>query len=366
MLEKLIVGVDLGGTQIRAALADGEGNILRRTSCLTLAEEGQELVIARIKAAIREVMGSTARGQVQGIGIVAPGPSDPWKGVIMEAPNLPGWENVPLKRLMEEEFGLPVLVGNDANLAALAEQRFGAGQGVADLIYITVSTGIGGGVIADNKLLLGAQGFAAEVGHQTIEAHGPHCNCGNVGCLEALAAGPAIARRARELIRGGAETAITDLVGGDLDKITAREVNQAAQAGDPVAIEIFRQAGFYIGVGIVNLLHLFNPSLIVIGGSVTKAGDLLFEPIRATVRERAMASYYWENTPIMPAVLGDDVALLGAVALVLLQNTTANFGNCSGWPLEGDWRLQSSTENVEPACHKTVWNDQIQTEAPAT
>jgi glucokinase len=319
VVEKLIVGVDLGGTQIRAALADEEGSILHRTSCLTLAEEGVELVMGRIRGAVYEVMGSTDRGQVQGIGIVAPGPSDPWKGVIMKAPNLPGWRNVPLKNLMEAEFDLPVFVGNDANLAALAEQRFGAGQGVTDLIYITVSTGIGGGIIADNRLLLGAQGFAGEVGHQTIEAHGPRCNCGNVGCLEALAAGPAIAGRARELIRDGAETAITDLVGGDLDQITAREVNQAAQAGDSIAVELFRQAGFYIGVGIVNLLHLFNPSLIVIGGSVAKAGDLLFEPIRATVRQRAMASHYWENAPIVPATLGDDVGLLGAVALVLFE-----------------------------------------------
>ncbi|MBL7183181.1 MAG: ROK family protein [Anaerolineae bacterium] len=318
-MQKLIVGVDLGGTQIRAALADGEGRITRRTSCLTLAEEGLKRVMGRIKGAIYEVMGSTERGQVQGIGIVAPGPLDPRKGIIMDAPNLSGWKNVPLKALMEEEIGLPVVVGNDANLAALAEQRFGAGQGVADLIYITVSTGIGGGIIVDNRLLLGAQGLAGEVGHQTIEAHGPRCNCGNIGCLEALAAGPAIARRARELIRTGIVTTIADWVGGDLDKITAKEVNQAAQAGDPVAIELFRQAGFYIGVGIVNLLHLFNPSLIIIGGSVTKAGDLLFEPIRATVRERAMAGYYWENTPIVPAALGDDVALLGAVALVLLQ-----------------------------------------------
>ena len=325
MVEKLIVGVDLGGTQIRAALADGEGNIIRRTSCLTLAEEGPQPVMGRIKGAIYEVMVATDREQVQGIGIAAPGPMDPWKGVIIDAPNLPGWKNVPLKDLMEAEFGLPALVGNDANLAALAEQRFGAGQGIADLIYITVSTGIGGGIIADNKLLLGAQGLAGEVGHQTIETHGPRCKCGNVGCLEALAAGPAIARHARELIRDGAETAITELVGGDLDKITAREVNQAAQAGDPVAIELFRQAGFYVGVGIVNLLHLFNPSLIIIGGSVTKAGDLLFEPIRATVRERAMASCYWESTPIVPATLGDDVALLGAVALVLLRNTTTNW-----------------------------------------
>ena len=322
-MEKLIVGVDLGGTQIRAALADAQGEIIQQVSRPTMADEGLEAVLERIKESIRQVLPADI-GQVSAVGVAAPGPLNPRRGIVREAPNLPGWKNVPLKELMEAEFGLPVVVGNDANLAALAEQRFGAGQGVADLIYITVSTGIGGGVIVDNRLLLGAQGLAGEVGHQTIEAHGPRCKCGNIGCLEALAAGPAIARRARELIRDGAGTAITDLVGGDLDKITAKVVNQAAQAGDPIAIEIFHQAGFYIGVGIVNLLHIFNPSLIVIGGSVTKAGNLLFEPIRATVRQRAMASHYWENTPIVPATLGDDVALLGAVALVLLQDTTAD------------------------------------------
>ena len=324
-MEKLIVGVDLGGTQIRAALADAQGEIIQRVSRPTMADEGLEAVLGRIEESIRQVLPADI-GQVSAVGVAAPGPLDPWRGIVREAPNLPGWENVPLKDLMEAEFGLPVVVGNDANLAALAEQRFGAGQGVADLIYITVSTGIGGGVIVDNKLLLGAQGLAGEVGHQTVEAHGPRCKCGNIGCLEALAAGPAIARRAREFVKTGIGTAIADLVGGDLDKITAKVVNQAAQAGDPIAIELFRQAGFYIGVGIVNLLHIFNPSLIVIGGSVTKAGDLLFEPIRATVRQRAMASYYWENTPIVPATLGDDVALLGAVALVLLRNTTTCWG----------------------------------------
>lgn len=318
MVEKLIVGVDLGGTQIRAALADAQGKISQRASQPTMAEEGLEAVLRRIKGVIRQVLPADI-ARVRAIGFAAPGPLDPWKGVIMDAPNLPGWKNVPLKDLMEEEFALPAFVGNDANLAALAEQRFGVGQGIADLIYLTVSTGIGGGVIMDNKLLLGAHGFAAELGHQTIEAHGPRCNCGNIGCLEALAAGPAIARNAKELIQSGVATRIADLVSGNLDKVTAKVVNQAAQEGDPVAIELFRQAGFYIGIGIVNLLHIFNPSLIIIGGSVAKAGDLLFEPIRATVRERAMASYYWEHTPIVPAALGDDVGVLGAVALVLLQ-----------------------------------------------
>ncbi len=313
-MKKFIVGVDLGGTNIRAALADREGHILQRMKTKTLADEGPEAVLGRIKGAIRKVLPPS--DQVEAIGIVAPGPLDPWKGVILWAPNLPGWKNVPLKRILEEEFGLPTYVGNDANMAALAEQRFGAGRGVKDLIYITVSTGIGGGIIVDNRLLLGSRGFAAEVGHQTLEAHGPRCNCGNIGCLEVLAAGPAIARHAVELIEGGAESLIVDLVNGDLSKVTAEEVNEAAQRGDRVAIEVFRRAGFYIGVGIVNLLYLFNPSMIIIGGSVAKAGDLLFKPIWETVNSR-ISKIYRQGLSIVPAALGDDVGLMGAIALVL-------------------------------------------------
>lgn len=315
-MKELIIGVDLGGTQIRAALADGEGRILRRASCLTLAEEGPEPVIGRIKDAIREAASSTDWAQVVGIGIGAPGPLNPWTGVIRQAPNLPGWRDVPLRDIIQEEFQVPTYLGNDANVAALAERRFGAGQGVDDLIYMTVSTGIGGGVIAEGRLLLGADGLAGEVGHMTLEAHGPRCNCGNIGCLEALASGTAIARDARQRIEEGAQTIIVDRVGGDLSKVTAKLVSQAAQEGDELAIELIRRAGFYIGVGIVNLIHLFNPRLFVIGGGVSKAGDLLFDSIRATVRERAMPAMQRE-VRIVPAALGDDVGLLGAVALVL-------------------------------------------------
>ena len=315
-MQELIIGVDLGGTQIRAALADGEGRILHRASCLTLAEEGPEPVIGRIKAAIREAVHSTGWAQVVGIGIGAPGPINPWTGVIHQAPNLPGWRDVPLRDIIQKEFQVPTHLGNDANIAALAEYRFGAGQGVDDLIYMTISTGIGGGVIAGGQLLLGADGLASEVGHMTLEPHGPLCNCGNIGCLEALASGPAIARDARQRIEEGAQTIIADRVGGDLRKVTAKAVGQAAQGGDELAIELIQRAGFYIGVGIVNLIHLFNPRLFVIGGGVSKAGDLLFDPIRATVRERAMPAMR-QNVRVVSAALGDDVGLLGAVALAL-------------------------------------------------
>lgn len=315
-MQELIIGVDLGGTQIRAALADGEGRILHRASCLTLAEEGPEPVIGRIKAAIREAVHSTDWAQVVGIGIGAPGPINPWTGVIHQAPNLPGWRDVPLRDIIQKEFQVPTHLGNDANIAALAEYRFGAGQGVDDLIYMTISTGIGGGVIAGGQLLLGADGLASEVGHMTLEPHGPLCNCGNIGCLEALASGPAIARDARQRIEEGAQTIIADRAGGDLRKVTAKAVGQAAQRGDELAIELIQRAGFYIGVGIVNLIHLFNPRLFVIGGGVSKAGDLLFDPIRATVRERAMPAMR-QNVRVVSAALGDDVGLLGAVALAL-------------------------------------------------
>jgi glucokinase len=320
-----IISVDIGGTQIRAALSDREGNIIHRVAHPTLAEEGPEPVIGRIKEAIREAVGQHL-GEVQAIGIATAGPLDPWEGVIIKAPNLPGWRNVPLKAIIEKEFGLLTYVGNDANLAALAEQRFGAGKGTRDLIYITHSTGIGGGIIVDGRMLLGSKGLGAEVGHITLDIDGPRCGCGSIGCLEAMAAGPAIARNAVQAIEAGRETIIPDLVDGDLSRISAREVNEAAQQGDALGIELIRQAGELLGIGLVSLIHLFNPEIIVIGGGVSKAGDLLFEPVRQTVRARCMAEDYWRDTPIVPAALGEDVGLMGAIALVLSQEESADSG----------------------------------------
>lgn len=318
-MNKHIVGVDLGGTRIRACLADERGTILARANRLTLAEEGQEAVLHRIVEAVREAIGEHKASDLAGVGIGAPGPLDPKTGVIFTPPNLPGWHNVPLKAILEEALGLPVYAGNDANLAALGERHFGAGQGVDDLIYITVSTGIGGGIITDGKLLVGADGAAGEVGHQTIDMNGPRCNCGNIGCLEVLAAGPAIARSAIAAIQRGEETLIAALARETGDIVTAAHVTRAAHSGDAVARRIIRQAGEYIGVEVVNLLHLFNPRLVIIGGGVAMgAGELLFGPIREMVQARAMEIY--RQTRIVPADLGDDVGLLGAVALVITES----------------------------------------------
>lgn len=314
-----IIAVDLGGTQIRAALYQEDGTLVRRVSCLTHAAEGLDAVLRRIVDAIRAVFPDRVE-EVEAIGVTAPGPLDPWAGIVVSAGNLPGWTNVPLKDILERECGLPTYLGNDANVAALGEQQFGAGQGVRDLVYITVSTGIGGGIITDGRLLLGSGGLAAEVGHQIVIPDGPRCPCGSRGCLEAVSSGTAIAAYVVERINAGAPSMLTAIAEGNLQSITARTVNEAAQEGDALAQEAFRRAGFYLGLGIVNLMHVLNPALFVLGGSVAlHGGDLMWEPMHEAIRERTMSPSYWEHTPIVPAALGDDVGLLGALALVLAE-----------------------------------------------
>jgi glucokinase len=205
---------------------------------------------------------------------------------------------------------------NDANLSALGEWRFGGGKGFSDLIYITVSTGIGGGIIAGGKLYRGACGTAGEVGHMTIEVNGPRCNCGNTGCWEALASGTALAREAVRQIREGATTSIIELVEGDLSKVDARIVSLAAQQGDEIAKQLVSRLSYYLGVGLANLVNIFNPELILIGGGLVKMGDLLLEPAIKIVKERAFSTSA-NAVSIKPALLGSDSGVLGAVALVL-------------------------------------------------
>lgn len=324
-MDKLIVAVDLGGTQLRAALLDGTCRILARHAEPTNAEEGVEAVLDRLVESVRFLGREVDWDLVGAVGVSAPGPLDPWQGVIRWAPNLPGWKDVPLADHLSQAVAKPVFVGNDGNVAALAEQRCGAGQGRMDLIYLTVSTGIGGGIVSGGRLVIGHGGLGGEVGHMTVKADGPRCNCGNIGCLEALASGTAIAEQAQSLISAGVQTQIADLVSGDLELVTAKLVHEAALNGDVVATDLFRKAGMYLGVGIVNLMYLFNPVVIVIGGGVSKAGDLLFVPMRATIRQR-IHEVYWQACSIVPAALGGDVGLIGAAILAmdsLLESSAA-------------------------------------------
>jgi glucokinase len=220
--------------------------------------------------------------------------------------------------MLRERLGVPVFVGNDADVAALAEHRFGAGKGVANMIYMTISTGIGGGMIFNNRLFTGGNGLGGEVGHVGVDPRGPRHTCGNIGCLEVMASGTAIARRTRERLAAGEKSSLVEIVDGDLSAITARDVSQAGQAGDPLAISVFREAGTYIGSMLVSLMYMLNPTLFVLGGSVTLAGDLLFDPIRETVADRAPEAYR-EQTRIVHAELGGDVGLWGALALALME-----------------------------------------------
>jgi len=254
--------------------------------------------------------------ELLGVGIGAPGPLDPATGVIIKTPNLP-WENLPLVRLVQEALGCTVYLGNDADVAALAEHRLGAGKGARHMVYMTISTGIGGGVIMDGKLLTG-RGQGGEIGHMTIIPDGPVCSCGKPGHLEALASGTAIARIARERLAAGEESTLRGIPASG---ITAAAVGDAAKAGDPMAADIVQQAGHHIGISIASLMHLLNPEIVVLGGGVTEIGDLLFDSIHEAVRRYAMHPRYWEGTPIVRSALGGEVGLLGAAALVMMRHS---------------------------------------------
>lgn len=308
-MTEAVIGVDLGGTRVRAARLDPKLNILERVETLTRAEDGLEATLGRIKNQIRRVL--PAEGLVKGIGISAPGPLNPETGVVVAPPNLPGWHDVPLADILHDEFKVPIFVGNDANVAALAEGAVGAGQGYRHIIFITVSTGIGSGMIVDGRLLLGVRGLAAEAGHMVMIVND------RVSSLEQEAAGPDMAMQARRRIEAGEPSIMRDLVKGDLGQISGRIVGEAAQKGDALAVEIVSYAGKMIGLGIVNLLHLFNPEIVIIGGGVSSLGELLFKPMRDAVQKYCIDDDYWKDLVITEPGLGEDVSIVGAGALVI-------------------------------------------------
>ena len=316
--EKFIIGVDLGGTKIASAVSTAGGEIIARDYTGTPSSAGPDAVIQAVLEAIRRILSQAdiVITNVLGIGVGAAGISNPARGILITSPNLPGWHNVPLSERIEKEFGIATFLGNDANLAALGELHFGAGKGTRNLIYITVSTGIGGGFIIDSKLYTGACGAAGEVGHMTIDVNGPRCNCGRNGCWEALASGTALAREAKRCIEEGTTTSILTVSGGDIEQVTAQTISAAAYQGDSLAKELISQTGYYLGVGLANLVNLFNPELILIGGGLSQMGDMLIEPALKVVRERAFQAAS-EAVHIDLAKLGGDSGVLGAVALVL-------------------------------------------------
>ncbi len=316
-----VIGVDLGGTRLRVGLADLTGSVVRTQAVPTLADEGRNAVIGRIVAQVRTVLEPLPLPALKGLAVAVPAPVDPRKGVVYSPPNLAGWGDVPLESILEDELGVPVQLGNDANLAALAEHQFGAGRGRSNLVYLTVSTGVGGGVVDSGRLLLGSWGGAAEIGHMTIDMNGPRCSCGNHGCLEAMASGTAIAREMKRRLASGSPSVLLEHLGSDSAGPTAEAIVQAAQNGDELSRRVVEWAGYNLGVGLTNVLHLFDPEVIVIGGGVSNAWDLLEPSMRSAIRERAMAAYS-SRAEIVRSKLGDEVGLLGAVALALRPSTS--------------------------------------------
>lgn len=310
---QFVIGVDLGGTQVRAIRCDQQGNILQHARMRTAMNGGPDAVIQQIVHLIGEVRGDLPEEAIAGVGIGTPGPVDAHSGMVFEAPNLPQWVNVPLRSMIAERTGLSVAVGNDANSAALGEWLFGNGKGTDHFVYVTVSTGIGGGVIIDRSLLLGRKGIAGEVGHMVIQVGGPRCGCGNYGCWESLASGTALAARANEAVAAGESTSLaTQIQPGN---IKASDVAEAASAGDPFAIRLMEREGELIGIGLVNVLHLFSPERIALGGGVMQNADRLFPPMWDAINRLAMKPY--RDVEIGVATLGDRTGVLGAAALVL-------------------------------------------------
>lgn len=315
--ERPILAVDLGGTQIRAALVTPDRTVHCRRATPTADEEGVEAVIGRIievAVAVRSKAASDGLPEPIGVGISSPGPLNPWRGVVLVAPNLAGWRNIPLVPPVAEALGLPTFLERDTNVAVMAEWRYGAAVGTRSAIYITVSTGIGGGIIIDGRPLIGPDGTAGEVGHMTVELDGPRCGCGGIGHVEAIASGTALAREARAMLGRSTDTPLGRLAASGAD-VDAALVARAAELGDPECIALLERAWVAIGAVCATLVNLLDPEVIVIGGSIAEHHPRLFEVARLELERRAFPILL-EGVRIEPAALGGDVSLIGSLPIV--------------------------------------------------
>ncbi|MBV9110492.1 MAG: ROK family protein [Gemmatimonadetes bacterium] len=323
--KRWIVGVDLGGTNIVAGLIPIEGGeVAGLRTHVTDATRGAKFVVDRmvsmVEEAIEEVTGEhgTTRDAVAGVGIGSPGPLDRKTGTVINTPNL-GWRNFPLRDLMANQLHLPCTLDNDANCATYGEWWMGAGRGTQALVGLTLGTGIGGGIVLNGEIFHGCSDAAGEIGHMTIDSNGRRCKCGNYGCLEQYASGPAIATRAIEGLEAGAPSLLVDMVSGRLEDITAATVYEAVVEGDPYANEVMKDTAKFLGAGIASIINVLNPEMVVIAGGVTRAGEHLFEPLRAEVRRRAFKSAQ-ECCRIVSGQLPGTAGVVGAAAVFKKEN----------------------------------------------
>lgn len=314
---KKYIGCDLGGTNLRAAIVDVEtGDVLHQKSIPTLAREGHEAVMQRMADLFLGVITSAGlqNDDVDGIGIGVPGVLDLEKGETLFLPNLPGtWPHVPLRDTITHHTGIPTALLNDVRSITNGEWRFGAGRGVDTIAVFAIGTGIGGGLVVNGKLHLGIGGTGGELGHTIIDFNGPRCGCGNNGCLEAYASGPAISAMGMKAVSQGLTTSIAELCDYDLNRITPKLIAQAAESGDEIAKDIYEKAGFYIGIAAASVCASIGPRRIIIAGGVSKAGELLLDPIRRTIQERVYVMPV-EQVEVVASKLGNNAGVIGVAS----------------------------------------------------
>lgn len=314
MEKKYFLGIDLGGTKIKGIICGHDGRILSDYTLPTNCSEGQEAVSNRILYIIGKVIDNWEGSidEIKAIGVGSPGPLDSRKGIIIDAVNVP-LKNFNIVKVISEKYNIPTYLDNDANVAAIGEYMFGAGKGSCNMVYVTVSTGIGAGAIINGMIYRGNTNNSLEVGHTTIEPDGPKCNCGNHGCLEALASGTAIGRKAKEAIAKGYDTSLSKY-----KNPTAKEVFDEAYKGDEISIKILDKCLNYLGIGIANIITNFDPELVIIGGGVSKGGQIVFDKVKEVVNKRCMR-VYTQSCRIVPAALSTDAGAIGAAALAMME-----------------------------------------------
>ena len=312
MKKKYVVGVDLGGTKIYTALVDLEGNIIKEKAVETLAFEGENAVMGRIIDTINYVIDGSEKNLIKSIGIGSPGPLDVKNGVIIENSNLP-FKNFEIVKTIRETYDLQTYLDNDANVATLGEFMFGEGKGTENMVFITASTGIGGGAVINGKLFRGTTGNALEIGHTIVANEGPRCGCGNIGCAEALGSGTAIGKRAKEAVATNVETSLKNY-----ENVTSKEVFKEAANGDRVAKNILETSLNYLGIAVANTITNFDPEKVVIGGGVINGGSIVLDTIRRVVGERALKTFV-DSCTVEKAVLGGKAGVLGAAALAITE-----------------------------------------------
>ncbi|CAG0938708.1 glucokinase [Candidatus Brocadiaceae bacterium] len=314
-MDNCSVGIDLGGTNLKAGIVDTDGKILHRLSVKTHSDADPQTISNQILELIAEIIRSAQAkaSDIIGIGLGSPGLIDKTGETILFSPNLPRWRNIPIKRMVSERFSKPCVLENDANAAAWGEKWAGAGKEVGSLVMLTLGTGVGGGLVIDNKLWRGANNVAAEIGHMVIQTDGPQCKCGNRGCVEVYASATGMVRRFKELLKSGIPSLLKVS-----SEITAKMINDAALQGDKASLDVIEETGRYLGIALINIMHVLNPEMIVLAGGMIGSGELLMNPIRQITTQRAFEASY-KDTKIVFSQLGNDAGIIGAAGCLLKE-----------------------------------------------